>query len=90
MPISAPIPNSPPSVNRVDALLYSVEESTLAKKSDVVLLTASDEKQFRLGAMGSRIAQLLVVDFLSLELALHDLEHAEENVIRTHQMVHRQ
>lgn len=65
-------------------------ESTLAKIADAVLLTASDEKQFRLGAMGSRIAQLLVVDFLSLELALHDMERTEENVIRTHKMVHQQ
>lgn len=65
-------------------------ESTLVNHSDVVLLTASDEKQFRLGAMGSRIAQLLVVDFLSLELALHDMKHTEENVIRTHKMVHPQ
>lgn len=65
-------------------------ESTLAKLSDAVLLTASDEKQFRLGAMGSRIAQFLVVDFLSLELALHDRKRTEENVIRTHKMVHQQ
>ena len=65
-------------------------ESELAKKSDLVLLTASDEKQFRLGAMGSRIAQLLVVDFISLELALNDLKRVEENVIRTHKMVHDQ
>ena len=36
----------------------------------------------------SRIAQFLVVDFISLELALHDLARAEENVIRTHKMVH--
>lgn len=63
-------------------------ESPLAKKSDCVLLSACDEKQFRLGAMGSRIAQFLVVDFISLELALHDLARAEENVIRTHKMVH--
>lgn len=65
-------------------------ESALAKLSDAVLLTASDEKQFRLGAMGSRIAQLLVVDFLALELALHDMKRTEENVIRTHKMVHQQ
>ena len=63
-------------------------ESSLAKEADLVFLTASDENQFRIGAMGSRISQLLVVDFLSLELALYDLERAEENVIRTHRMVH--
>ncbi len=63
-------------------------ESPLAQTADIALLTASDEQQFRLGAMGSRLAQLLVVDFLSLELALHDLERTEENVIRTHKMVY--
>ncbi len=75
--------------NKVKVIaITNFPESPLAKKSDCVLLTACDEKQFRLGAMGSRIAQFLVVDFLSLELALHDLKRAEENVIRTHKMVH--
>ncbi len=62
--------------------------SSIGGLCDLNLLTASDENTFRLGAMSSRIAQLLVVDFLALQLALCDLPRAEENVIRTHQSIH--
>ena len=62
-------------------------KSKLAKLSDVVLLTASDETAFRLGAMTSRIAQFLVTDFLIINLALKDVNRTEQNVLRTHKMI---
>ena len=45
--------------------------SNLAKIADVILLTVSDEKQFRIGATTSRIAQYLIIDFLIIRLALN-------------------
>ena len=62
-------------------------DSKLAKLADVNLLTASDEKIFRLGAMTSRIAQYFVLDFLVISLVSEDLERAEEYILRTHDMI---
>lgn len=61
--------------------------SRLARMADVRLLTASDEKVFRLGAMTSRIAQLLALDFLMIYMALQNMARSEENVLRTHEML---
>ncbi len=63
--------------------------SRLAELSDVRLLTASDEKVFRLGAMSSRIAQLLIADFLVVSLTLRNMARSEKNVLRTHAMLGR-
>ena len=67
--------------------LTNFPTSRLARLSTVSLLTASDEKVFRLGAMTSRIAQLLVCDFLIIQLALQNMDRSEENVLRTHEMI---
>jgi DNA-binding MurR/RpiR family transcriptional regulator len=64
-------------------------ESKLARISDVTLLTASDEKIFRLGAMTSRIAQLLVLDFLIINIALQNMERCGESILLTHQGISR-
>ena len=58
--------------------------SALGEGADIVLQCSSGEGQVRLGAMSSRIAQLLVVDFLCIMLALEAPERVEGNVIRTH------
>jgi len=58
--------------------------SALGGCADLLLQCVSDESQVRLGAMSSRIAQLLVVDFLCIMLALEAPERVERNVIRTH------
>jgi len=59
--------------------------SPIGALADLLLQTASDEAVFRLGAMSSRISQLLLVDFLALQLALRDTGAIENNIIRTHQ-----
>lgn len=59
-------------------------KSPLGELCDRLLLTASEENTFRLGAMGSRFAQLLIVDFLSLHIALRDVKRTEDSVIRAH------
>ena len=58
--------------------------SPLGECADLVLQCASDEGTVRLGAMSSRIAQLLIVDFLCVMLALQAPEKVEGSVIRTH------
>ena len=58
--------------------------SSLGECADLVLQCASDEGAVRLGAMSSRIAQLMIVDFLCVMLALEAPERIEGNVIRTH------
>ncbi|GAA1136488.1 MurR/RpiR family transcriptional regulator [Microbacterium natoriense] len=49
----------------------SVEESTLALAADVVLLTHAQESPFRMAAMSSRIAQLVLVDILFVRVVQH-------------------
>ena len=58
--------------------------SSLGKCADLVLQCASTESAVRLGAMSSRIAQLTIVDFLCVMLALEAPEKVEGSVIRTH------
>ena len=53
----------------------------------MLLQCASGEGQVRLGAMSSRVAQLLVVDFLCIMLALEAPERIEGSVIRTHHSI---
>lgn len=48
----------------------SQASSPLAQMADIVILYRSTDPTYRLGAMGSRIAQLTVVDFLLVRLAL--------------------
>lgn len=52
-------------------------ESPLAAASDVVLCTAARETAFRSGALGSRIAQLMVIDCLFIGIAQ---AHYEDSV----------
>ena len=58
--------------------------ASLGSCADLVLQCASTESAVRLGAMSSRIAQLTVVDFLCVMLALESPEKVEGSVIRTH------
>ena len=67
--------------------IMNYPNSKLAGLSDIKLLTASDEKIFRLGAMTSRIAQYFVIDFLIINLTLQNLERSEENILKTHKVI---
>jgi DNA-binding MurR/RpiR family transcriptional regulator len=49
----------------------SAAESELALAADVVLLTHAQESPFRMGAMTSRIAQLVLVDILFVRVVQH-------------------
>ncbi len=58
--------------------------SPLAELSDIILLTSSEEDDFRIGAMTSRLSQLIIVDILSVMLALKDIKKTERNVAKTY------
>lgn len=63
--------------------------SPLAAHADVVLTTAARETGFRSGALGSRIAQLMVVDCLFIGVAQQDYDHAMDAVRSTYSAVRR-
>lgn len=63
--------------------------SLLAQKADLVLTTAARETSFRSGALGSRIAQLMVVDCLFIGVAQASYDASMEALRRTYTAVHR-
>lgn len=63
--------------------------SPLAAHADIVLTTAARETRFRAGALGSRIAQLMVVDCLFVGVAQHDYDHTMSAVRSTYEAVNR-
>ncbi len=52
-----------------------------------MLLTSSREDDFRIGAMTSRLSQLMIVDILSVMLALDDMNKTERNLAGMHAML---
>lgn len=63
--------------------------SPLAQKADHVLTTAARETSFRSGALGSRIAQLMVVDCLFIGVAQAAYDESMDALRRTYVAVHR-
>ena len=63
--------------------------SALAAHADIVLTTAARETGFRSGALGSRIAQLMVVDCLFIGVAQSDYEQSMNAIRRTYAATHR-
>jgi DNA-binding MurR/RpiR family transcriptional regulator len=62
-------------------------DSPLARGADVVLLTAARETSFRSGALGSRIAQLMVVDCLFIGVAQAAYDASVAALDRTYRAV---
>ena len=67
--------------------LTNFAESPLATAADIVLLTAAREHRFRSGALGSRIAQLTVVDCLFTGVVQATYERSADAVRRTRDAV---
>ena len=65
------------------AAVTNFPTSPLAVMSDFTLLTAAEEDDFRIGAMTSRLAQLMVVDFLCVLAASKD-QKAGRSLARTY------
>ncbi|MGP3916169.1 MurR/RpiR family transcriptional regulator [Nonomuraea sp. NBC_00507] len=63
-------------------------DSPLARAADVTLTTAARETQFRSGALGSRIAQLMVVDCLFTGVAQASYDESMEALRATYAVVH--
>lgn len=61
----------------------------LAGQADIVLTTAARETGFRSGALGSRIAQLMVVDCLFIGVAQSNYDRSMEAIRDTYAAVHR-
>ena len=64
--------------------ITNYSNSPLALISDIVLLSSSEEDDFRIGAMTSRLSQLMIVDILSVMLALNDIRKTKKNLAKTH------
>jgi DNA-binding MurR/RpiR family transcriptional regulator len=64
-------------------------ESELAAHADIVLTTAARETGFRSGALGSRIAQLMVVDCLFIGVAQSNYDRSMAALRNTYAAIHR-
>lgn len=62
-------------------------DSPLGSAADIVLSTAARETPFRPGAMGSRIAQMMIVDCLFVGVAQHSYEASIAALQKTHAAV---
>ncbi|WP_136706167.1 MurR/RpiR family transcriptional regulator [Agromyces sp. H66] len=62
--------------------------SPLAEHADIVLTTAARETGFRSGALGSRIAQLMVVDCIFIGVAQASYDQSMEAIRNTYAAVH--
>ena len=72
------------------AAICNYSQSELSQLADILLLTSSNEDDFRIGAMTSRLSQLMVVDILSVMLALNDIRKTERNLAKTHKVLNEQ
>ncbi|MFD5599032.1 MurR/RpiR family transcriptional regulator [Leucobacter sp. NPDC058333] len=63
-------------------------DSPLAEFADVSLITAARETPFRSGALGSRIAQLMVVDCLFIGVTQASYERSMAAIHRTYEALH--
>ncbi|MGV8850656.1 MAG: MurR/RpiR family transcriptional regulator [Propionibacteriaceae bacterium] len=63
--------------------------SPLAEVADIVLTTAARETGFRSGALGSRIAQLMVIDCLFIRVAQADYDASMEAIRSTYATIQR-
>ncbi|KUM42021.1 MurR/RpiR family transcriptional regulator [Arthrobacter sp. EpRS71] len=62
-------------------------DSPLGRAADIVLSTAARETPFRPGAMGSRIAQMMIVDCLFVGVAQHSYDASIAALQKTHAAV---
>lgn len=68
--------------------ITNFRDSPLAETADVVLTTAARETRFRSGALGSRIAQLMVIDSLFTGVAQASYDESMAALRTTYNAVH--
>lgn len=62
-------------------------KNTLAKLADILLNTASEEKEMRLGAISSRFSSLILSDLLYLGLAKQNIDDTTAKILETRQII---
>ena len=67
--------------------ITNVTDSPITREADVVLYTAARETELRSGALGSRIAQLMVVDCLFIGVVQADYARSVEAIRSTYDAV---
>ncbi|SEE71818.1 MurR/RpiR family transcriptional regulator [Ruania alba] len=67
--------------------ITNAERSPITQEADVVLRTAARETTFRSGALGSRIAQLMVVDCLFIGVVQADYDSSVQAIRTTYDAV---
>lgn len=76
------------AVGAATMAITNYRRSSLIDAADVVLTTAARETRFRSGALGSRIAQLMVVDCLFTGVAQSSYDESMAALQRTYAAVH--
>ncbi|MCW6676709.1 MurR/RpiR family transcriptional regulator [Aerococcaceae bacterium NML180378] len=62
-------------------------KNTLTKLADILLNTASEEKEMRLGAISSRFSSLILSDLLYLGLAKQNIDDTTAKILETRQII---
>lgn len=62
-------------------------KNTLDKLADILLNTASEEKEMRLGAISSRFSSLILSDLLYLGLAKQNIDDTTAKILETRQII---
>ncbi len=77
------------SAGATTVALTNHANSALTKEADIVLTTAARETGFRSGALGSRIAQLMVIDCLFIGVAQAHYEESMAAIRQTYAAIHK-
>ena len=67
--------------------ITSFNKNTLSKIVEFPLYIPSEEKELRIGAITSRISELLITDLLYLGIAKNDFKKTEEYIIKTKEII---
>ena len=70
--------NTAKEANATTIAITSFPKSIVASKADIVLLTSSEETEYRSEALSSRIAQLSIIDALYVNLMVHNKEKSKD------------
>jgi len=67
--------------------ITSFNKNTLSKIVEFPLYIPSEEKELRIGAITSRISELLITDLLYLGMTKNDFQKTEEYILKTREIV---
>ena len=67
--------------------ITQANHNSLSRLADYPLYIPSEEGEFRMGAMTSRISGLLLLDLLYLGIAKHDFDHTRKSLSQTRELI---